>query len=69
MFKDIKKGNQTYLSIAKNNNFLLNKEVFAEIGKEKKLVKVIDINDDNSLKILVDGIEKSLFAGEITFHL
>lgn len=69
MFKDIKKGNQTYLSIAKNNNFLLNKEVFAEIGKEKKLVKVIGINDDNSLKILVDGIEKSLFAGEITFHL
>lgn len=69
MFKDIKKGNQTYLSIAKNNNFLLNKDVFAEIGKEKKLVKVIGINDDNSLKILVDGIEKSLFAGEITFHL
>ena len=68
-FKKIKKGDNSYLLIAKKNNFLLNKEIFAEIENEKKSVKVIDINDDNSLKVIVNGEEKNLNSGEITFHI
>ena len=37
-------------------------------SNEKVLVKVLDINDDNSLKVLCDGVEYNLRSGEITFH-
>ena len=46
----------------------LNKEVYAFIDNQKVLVQVLDINEDNSLKVLLDGNIINLFSGEITFH-
>ena len=66
-FENIESSN--YLSIARSSNYLKNKEVYAEINNAKKLVKVLDINDDNSLKVEVDGKIFNIKSGEITFHL
>lgn len=57
-----------YLSIVKGNNYLLNKEVYAEINNKKTIVRVIDINKDNTLKVMCDNKEFDLLSGEITFH-
>lgn len=67
-YLQIKNKTSNYINVAKNNNYLLNKEVFAEIDNTKKLVKVIDINDDNTLKVIIDQKEYNLSTGEITFH-
>lgn len=64
----IKENDYSYLVVAKNNNYLLNKEVYAYIDNQKVLVQVLDINEDNSLKVLLDGKIINLFSGEITFH-
>ena len=64
----IKENDNSYLLVARNNNYLLNKEVYAFIDNQKVLVKVLDINEDNSLKVLLDGKIINLFSGEITFH-
>ena len=69
MLRKIKEGDKSYLSIIKENNYLLNKEVFAEINNEKKLVKVIDVNDDNTLKVCIDDKIINISSGEISFHL
>ena len=66
-FENIESSN--YLNIARSSNYLKNKEVYAEINNEKKLVKVLDINEDNSLKVEVEGKIINLKSGEITFHL
>lgn len=66
---EIKKGNSSYLDLANEYNYLKNKEVYAEYLGERVLVKVLNINPDNSLKVLVNNIEKDIFTGEITFHL
>lgn len=70
LFKEIENGNNEYLTIAKKKNYLLRKKVYAYLpnSNEKVLVKVLDINDDNSLKVLCDGVEYNLRSGEITFH-
>ena len=44
------------------------KEVFASINNKQELVKVIDVNEDNSLKILLHEEIINIFSGEITFH-
>lgn len=64
----LENNDYSYLDIARKNNYLLNKEVYAQINNKKELVKVLDINEDNSLKILVNGKIENLFSGEITFH-
>ena len=64
----IKENDYSYLVVAKNNNYLLNKEVYAYVNNQKVLVQVLDINEDNSLKVLLDGKIINLFSGEITFH-
>ena len=68
-FKKLKEGNNEYLIFAKNNNYLKNKEVYALINNKKELVKVLDINNDLSLLIKLNDLEKSIYSGEITFHL
>lgn len=62
------KGQSNYLEIVRSNNYLKNKTVNAEINNQIKEVKVLEINNDNSLKVLVDGKEKDIISGEITFH-
>lgn len=59
---------EKYLEEIKNNNYLKNKEVYALINNEKVLVKVLDINDDCSLKILYDNQIININSGEISFH-
>ena len=68
MLNDLKNDDRSYLKIFKENNYLLNKEVYATIGDEKKKVKVIDIQDDNSILVKADDQVLSLNTGEITFH-
>ncbi len=65
----IENGDNSYLDVIRENNYLLNKETYAEINGEKKLVKVLGINDNNSLLIQVSGEEISIKSGEITFHI
>lgn len=57
-----------YYSIA-NYDYLKNKEVYAIIQNKKKLIKVIGINDDYSLKIKYDDKIEDIESGEISFHL
>lgn len=57
-----------YLHVIKNNDYLMNKEVYTTINNQKELVKVLKINDDNSLKVLLNNKEYDLISGEITFH-
>ena len=64
----LENNDYSYLDIARKNNYLSNKEVYAQINNKKELVKVLDINEDNSLKILVNGKIENIFSGEITFH-
>lgn len=68
IINEIKYDNHSYLTIVKNNNYLKNKEVFAVIDNKKYLVKVIDINDDNTLRVIVDNKEMNISSGEISFH-
>lgn len=68
VFNEIKNDNYNYLDVVKNNIYLKNKDVYATINNEKILVKVIDINDDNSLKVIVNNKEINLNSGEISFH-
>ncbi len=65
----IKNGDNSYLETIRNNNYLIGKETYAEVNGEKKLVKVLGINDDNTLLADVSGSELSLMSGEITFHI
>lgn len=68
-FEKLKENSFTdYITFARENNYLKDKEVYATINNYKKKVKVLDINDDCSLKMLIDNDIVSIFSGEITFH-
>ena len=69
--KDFKaiKIKSDYLEIARDNNYLKGKQVFAEINGEKVPIKVVDIAEDNSLIYDDNGQKKRVFSGEITFHI
>ena len=65
MVNDIENGNKDYLNIIKNNNYLKDKEVFATLNNKIEKVKVIDIADDNSLKVMHDNKIYYLREGEV----
>ncbi len=69
--KDIKSLDHCndYLLIARENNYLKGKQVYAEINGKKSPITVVDIADDNSLVCNINGKIKNIFSGEITFHL
>ena len=69
--KDLKSLNycNDYLLIARENNYLKGKRVYAEIKGEKAPITVIDIADDNSLICEHNGKQTNLFSGEISFHI
>lgn len=67
--KDIKNNDNSYLKIVRKNNYLKGKQVYANINNIKTLVYIIDINDDNSLKVKKDNEYIDLYSGEITFHI
>ena len=71
IYKELNKiefDDKSYLEIVRNNNYLKDKEVFASINNKQELVKVVDVNEDNSLKILLHEEIINIFSGEITFH-
>lgn len=61
-------GLKNHIEYAKKHNYLKDKEVYATISGIKKKVKVLDINNDCSLKIEVDDMIKDIISSEITFH-
>ena len=64
----IKENDNAYFNIVRNNNYLKDKEVYAYYDNQRVKVKVIDINDDFSLKVLYHNKEINISSGEITFH-
>lgn len=58
-----------YLEFFKEHNYLKDKEAYILLNDEKKLVKILDVNEDNTLKILCDNKEMNINSGEVTFHL
>ncbi|MGM9857833.1 MAG: biotin--[acetyl-CoA-carboxylase] ligase [Bacilli bacterium] len=67
MLIDIKNNDKSYLKIVRDNNYLRNKYVYCLINNKEELVKVLDINDDNSLKILLNNDEVNISSSEVTF--
>lgn len=61
----LEKGHNDYLFIARENNYLLNKKGYATINNEEKLVTVLDINDDNTLRVSYENNIYNLLSGEI----
>lgn len=68
IIKSILNEDEYYLELLKDNNYLKNKECYAIYNGRKILVKVIDINDDNSLKVMIENKLLDIHSGEITFH-
>ena len=58
----------SYLDNVRKYNYLKDKKVIATINGNKKEVVVLEINDDNSLKVLCDDKIYNLSIGEITFN-
>lgn len=67
-FNLLKDDKFDYLKVVRKYNYLLNKEVYAIINNQKILVKVLDINDDNSLKVQYNNNYHNVFTDEISFH-
>lgn len=57
-----------YLEFFKEHNYLKDKEAYILLNDEKKLVKILDVNEDNTLKILCDNKEMNINSGEVTFQ-
>ncbi len=69
--RDIKafiNGDRSYLQIANNHNYLLNKRVFATISNQKTEILALSINQDNSLLCEINGQKVSINTDEITFQ-
>ena len=69
MFSKLKNNDNSYLDVIRNYNYLKGKFVYASIKNEKRLVEVIDINDDNSLKVKIGEEVHNLYSSEVTFEL
>ena len=59
-------NDKKYLSYLRNNNYLLNRKVYVLKDGKKVVAKVIDINDDNSLKVNTEGEILDVYSGEVT---
>lgn len=65
MFENIKKDDNSYLEIVRKNNYLKDKLVYHVVNDKKIQIKVIDINEDNSLKVKINNDISNLYSGEI----
>ena len=63
-----KKGNSFYDEISKYD-YLKNKEAYALIDDKKTRIKVLGINEDYSLNIEYENINRNIESGEISFHI
>lgn len=64
LYRDFLLGNNQFLKICKENNYLINKEVYYD----NKKIKVIDINENGNLVIEDNGQTKELYYGEVTLN-
>ena len=67
--KSYKRGNSDYLEIFNQNNYLKDKTAFAEINGVKTQVLCKNAHEDGALSVIINGEPKTIFYGEITFHL
>lgn len=65
MILNILSFKKSYLEVIRHNNYLKDKTVKAYIDNELQEVKVIDINDDNSLRVIKDNKIYNLNVGEV----
>ena len=65
----LKNNDTSYLEVFRKHNYLKDKEVYAYYLNNRVKVKVIDINEDNTLKVLYENNIINISSGEITFHL
>lgn len=54
-----------FIKFIKNHNFLKDKEVKYLLNNEEKLIKIVDINDDCSLKAIFNNEEIDIISGEL----
>lgn len=64
LYNDYINGNNTYITICKEHNYLKDKVV----TYDNKEVKVLDISNNGNLKILENNQIKELFFGEVTLQ-
>ncbi len=64
LYNDFLNGNDQYLNILKNNNYLKDKKVYINNTE----VEVLDINNKGNLIIKENGEIKEIFFGEVTLE-
>lgn len=69
LFNNLINKDSSYLAVVRENNYLKDKRVYANVKGKKTLVEVIDVNDDNSLKVKTESEYLNLYSGEVSFHL
>ena len=62
-------SNENYYDVIKKYDYLINKDVYVLINNKKEKVKVIGINEDYSLKIILNNTELNINSSEISFHI
>lgn len=64
LYNDFIIGNNQFVNICKEHNYLLNKE----INYNGSIAKIVDINEEGKLIIDINGKQEQLFFGEITLE-
>lgn len=64
LYNDFIIGNNQFVNICKEHNYLLNKE----INYNGSIAKIVDISEEGKLIIDVNGKQEQLFFGEITLE-
>ena len=65
LVEQIRNNHKYYLDIIRNNNFLLNKDVFVLINENEVVARVLDINEDNTLLVEYESERYSISIGEV----
>jgi BirA family biotin operon repressor/biotin-[acetyl-CoA-carboxylase] ligase len=64
-----KLNNIDFIKISNSNNYLLNKTATIVYKNKEKNIKILGINDDCSLRVLIDGKEENIISGEVSIKL
>ena len=64
LYNDFIIGNNQFVNICKEHNYLLNKE----INYNGSVAKIVDISEEGKLIIDINGKQEQLFFGEITLE-
>ena len=64
LYNDFIIGNNQFVNICKEHNYLLNKEINYNVS----IAKIVDISEEGKLIIDINGKQEQLFFGEITLE-